>query len=423
MNRRQFLGAGVASASLLMARAALANPASAAGAIGEIGPAVAGHAPVVTLNGKSAKWRMHNGVKEFHLIAEEVEREFAPGMKVKCWGYNGMTPGPTIEAVEGERIRIYVSNRLKEHTTVHWHGLFVPSGMDGVGGLSQPHIKPGETYAYEFTLKNSGTFMYHPHADEMVQLALGMMGLLIVHPKHPPGPRPDRDYAMLLHNWDIDPGTRIAKPATMTDFNLWTINSKVFPAIAPMVARTGERVRIRIGNLSMHEHPMHLHGFAFKTVGTDGGWVPATAQIPEATVIVGVGQTRTVEFIADEPGDWAFHCHKSHHTMNAMGHDTPNLIGVDQRAAEETLRDLIPGYMAMGSKGMADMSAMAGMPLPDNTVPMMAGTGPYGPLEMGGMFTVLKVRKQLAADDYRDPGWYAPPKGTVAYQTPAPDFS
>ncbi|AXK38070.1 multicopper oxidase family protein [Crenobacter cavernae] len=421
MDRRKFLSVGAASAGVLMARAAMAAPQ--AGVIGEAGPAAGGHAPVVTLNGKSAKWRMRDGVKEFHLIAEEVEREFAPGMKVKCWGYNGMTPGPTLEAVEGERIRIYVTNKLKEHTTVHWHGLFLPSGMDGVGGLSQPHIKPGETYAYEFTLKNSGTFMYHPHADEMVQLALGMMGLFIVHPKRPVGPKPDRDYAMLLHNWDIEPGTRIAKPATMTDFNLWTINSKVFPAIAPMVARTGERVRIRIGNLSMHEHPMHLHGFAFKTVGTDGGWVPVSAQMPEVTVIVGVGQTRTIEFVADEPGDWAFHCHKSHHTMNAMGHDTPNLIGVDQKAAEEKLRDIIPGYMAMGSNGMADMSEMAGMPLPDNTLPMMDGKGPYGPLEMGGMFTVLKVRDRLPAGDYRDPGWYQAPKGTVAYKTRAPDFS
>jgi len=423
MDRRQFLSVGAVSAGALLTRAALATPAAQTGVIGEAGRPVAGHTPVMTLNGKSARWRMKDGVKEFHLIAEEVEREFAPGMKVKCWGYNGMTPGPTIEAVEGERIRIYVTNRLKEHTTVHWHGLFLPSGMDGVGGLSQPHIKPGETYAYEFTLKNSGTFMYHPHADEMVQLALGMMGLFVVHPKRPAGPKPDRDYAMILHNWDIEPGTRVAKPATMTDFNIWTINSRVFPGVAPMIAKTGERVRIRIGNLSMHEHPMHLHGFAFKTIGTDGGWVPGTAQIPEATVIVGVGQTRTIEFVADEPGDWAFHCHKAHHTMNAMGHDTPNLIDVDQKAAEEKLRGIIPGYMSMGSNGMADMSEMAGMPLPENTLPMMDGKGPYGPLEMGGMFTVLKVRDRLPAGTDRDPGWYAAPKGTVAYKTQAPNFS
>ena len=126
---------------------------------------------------------MKDGVKEFHLIAEPVKREFAPGMMVNCWGYNGMTPGPTIEAVEGDRVRLLVTNRLPEHTTIHWHGIILPNGMDGVGGLTQPHIKPGETFAYEFTLRQHGTYMYHPHADETVQMAMGMMGFLVIHPK------------------------------------------------------------------------------------------------------------------------------------------------------------------------------------------------------------------------------------------------
>ena len=151
---------------------------------------------------------MENGVKVFHLIAEPVKREFAPGMVVNCWGYNGPTPGPTIESVEGDRIRLLVTNRLPEHTTIHWHGIFLPNGMDGVGGLSQPHIKPGETYVYEFTLRQHGTFMYHPHADEMVQVAVGMMGMFIVHPKNPKLRRVDRDYCFMLHAWDVDPGTR-----------------------------------------------------------------------------------------------------------------------------------------------------------------------------------------------------------------------
>ena len=104
------------------------------------------YTPVVTPNGHSLPYKMKNGVKEFHLTAEPVEREFAPDMKVKCWGYNGQTPGPTIEAVEGDRVRIFVTNKLREHTSIHWHGIFLPNGMDGVGGLTQPHIKPGETY-------------------------------------------------------------------------------------------------------------------------------------------------------------------------------------------------------------------------------------------------------------------------------------
>lgn len=359
---------------------------------------------------------MNNGVKEFHLVAEEVEHEFAPRSKAKCWGYNGSTPGPTIEAVEGDRVRIFVTNNLPEHTTVHWHGLYLPSGMDGVGGLNQPHIQPGETYAYEFTLKQHGTHMYHPHADEMVQLAVGMMGLFIIHPKKGEPKRIDRDYAILLHNWALHPGTYRPDPTIMTEFDLWTFNSKVFPAIEPMVARTGERVRIRVGNLSMHEHPIHLHGVQFWVTGGDGGPLPEHQWRTEVTEVVGVGQMRNIEFVAI-PGDWAFHCHKSHHTMNAMGHGVPNSLGVDQSGIEKTIRSMLPGYMPMGKDGMAehqvhtDMEHMKG---PENTLPMSGGKGAFGNLEMGGMFTVMKVRDNLAPHDYTDPGPYKNPKGTVA---------
>jgi FtsP/CotA-like multicopper oxidase with cupredoxin domain len=289
------------------------------------------HAPgkVRTLNGWTLPHRMVGGVKEFHLVAEPIEHEFAPGTRAKCWGYNGSTPGPTIEATEGDRVRILVTNRLPEHTSVHWHGILLPSGMDGVGGLSQPHIKPGETYAYEFTLRQHGTHMYHPHADEMVQLAVGMMGLFIIHPKAGEVQPVDRDYAFLLHNWALHPGTWRPDPSVMQEFDLWTFNSKVFPAIEPIVASTGERVRIRIGNLSMWNHPVHMHGPRFDVTGGDGGRWPRTQWRSEVTELVSVGQTRDIEFVA-LPGDWALHCHMSHHTMNAMGHGVPNTLGVDQ---------------------------------------------------------------------------------------------
>ena len=145
-------------------------------------------------------------------------------------------------------------------------------------------------------------------------------------------------------------------------------------------------MRIRIGNLTMTNHPIHLHGHDFEVTGTDGGWMPQAARWPEVTADVAVGQMRAIEFVADEPGDWAFHCHKSHHTMNAMGHDVPTMIGVDHRGVAEKISELMPDYMAMGERGMADMGEME-MPLPDNTLPMMTGQGPFGPLEMGGMFT------------------------------------
>ena len=141
--------------------------------------------PVIILNGWSLPWRMKGNVKEFHLVAEPVVREIASVMKANLWGYNGHSPSPTIEAVEGDRVRIFVTNKLPEVTSVHWHDILLPSGMDGVTGLTQPGIAVGKTFVYEFVLQRSGTNMYHPHADEMTQMAMGMMGLFIVHPKDP----------------------------------------------------------------------------------------------------------------------------------------------------------------------------------------------------------------------------------------------
>jgi hypothetical protein len=369
----------------------------------------------VTLNGWTLPRRMNGEWKEFHLVAEEVEREIALGMVAKLWGYNGQTPGPTIEAVEGDKVRIFVTNKLPEHTSVHWHGMILPSGMDGVGGLTQPHIPVGKTFVYEFELRKSGTFMYHPHSDEMVQMAMGMMGSFVIHPKDPSFRRVDRDFAFVMSSYRFDPGTSLPKVAEMTDFNIWTFNARVFPGIDVMPVRLGDRVRIRIANLTMTNHPIHLHGHHFAVSCTDGGWVPESAQWPEATIDVPVGSIRAIEFVADNPGDWAFHCHKSHHTMNAMGHDVANFIGMRQHDLSTALRRAAPGAMAMGTSGMAEMAHMS-MPLPPNTLPMMTGTGPFGPIEMGGMFTVMKVREDLAPGDYRDPGWYKHPPGTVAHE-------
>lgn len=428
MKRRDFL---LAAGTMLPAAAitrALAQSGHAQHNQGEVTPAsraAQGYRPVHTPNGWTLPHKVVDGVKEFHLVAEEIEHEFAPGSKAKCWGYNGTTPGPTLEAVEGDRVRIYVTNRLPEHTSIHWHGLILPCGMDGVSGVTQPPIQPGETFVYEFTLQQHGTHMYHPHADEMVQMAMGMMGMFIIHPKHGDAEPVDRDYAILLHNWALHPGTARPDPAVMQEFDLWTMNSKVFPAIDSLVARSGERVRIRIGNLSMWNHPIHLHGVLFNVTGGDGGRWPKTLWRSEVTEIVGVGQARDIEFVA-VPGDWAFHCHMSHHTMNAMGHDLPNTLGVDQSGIEEQIRALLPGYMAMGESGMGehqhhtDSGHMRG---PRNTLPMMMGTGPFGNIEMGGMFTLVKVRDDIAAGDFSDPGWYSHPAGTMARRISSnPDY-
>lgn len=419
-------------------------------------PLPSGYTPVVTPNGSTMPWKMDNGVKVFHLIAEPVKREFTPGLMVNCWGYNGQTPGPTIEAVEGDRVRIYVTNKLPEKTSVHWHGMLLPNGMDGVTGLTQPGIEPGETYVYEFTLRQHGTLMYHPHADEMTQIALGMVGFFIIHPRVPEV-HIDRDFAIHLGEWKILADTATPNAMEMTDFNYFTFNSRVYPGTDTLVVKRNQRVRIRIGNITMDEHPIHLHGHTFWITGTSGGRIPASAHIPSNTVLVPVGDTRDVEFVADNPGDWAFHCHRTHHTMNGMVHDLPNMLGVPQKDSKAV--ELLPDIMPMGETGMDEMAemqmGMAGnstmdksqmkmdhgnmdmskgqmkmdhskmdmskgpmkmdmgsMSLPPNTVPMGSAPGPHGTIAMGGMFTVLKVRDQLSS--YADPGPYAAPHGTVA---------
>jgi FtsP/CotA-like multicopper oxidase with cupredoxin domain len=417
INRRQMI---FSTGAALAAGASLVKAADLPDARPTAPPSPDGlpYVPVITPNGSTLPFRLKDGVKEYHLIAEPVDREFAPGLKVKCWGYNGQTPGPTLEAVEGDRVRIFVTNKLQEHTSIHWHGVLLPNGMDGVGGLTQPQIKPGETWAYEFTLNQHGTQMYHPHADEMVQMAYGMMGFFIIHPRdRSVRDHCDRDFAIMLHEWAIAPGTYRPDPSVMVDFNHFTFNSRVFPGTEPLVMRTGQRVRIRLANLSMDDHPIHLHGSHIWVTGTDAGVVPPTARWPETTVLVPTGSVRDIEFIARFPGDWILHCHRSHHTMNAMGHGVPNMTGVDQSRGdlEDKIAKILPGYMAMGEGGMAEHQNHAKhMKGPVNTLPMMMGKGPFGNLEMGGMFTVMKVRDNL--NSYEDPGWYEHPEGTSAWK-------
>ncbi|WP_291066407.1 copper oxidase [Hydrogenophaga sp.] len=431
-SRRQFFaGAAAGVAGLAVARSALAGlPEPALQTSSNTAAPVLPHSgrpyhPVVTLNGWTLPWRMKDGVKEFHLVAEPVVREVSPGFVVNMWGYNGQSPGPTIEVVEGDRVRLFVSNQLPEPTSVHWHGQRLPAGMDGVAGLNQASIPVGKTFVYEFQARRPGTFMYHPHADEMVQMAMGMHGFWVTHPKtsHPYISEVQRDFCFLLNAFDVEPGSKTPRVNTMLDFNIWCWNSRIFPGIDSLNVRHNDRVRIRIGNLTMTNHPIHLHGHEFEVTGTDGGPTPPLSRWPEVTADIAVGQMRQLEFQATEEGDWAIHCHKSHHTMNAMGHDVPTMIGVDHRGLIQKIQQLVPDYMMMGERGMYDMKQMQ-MPLPDNTAPMMSGQGQFGPIGMGGMLSVLKVRKDQKPGDYSDPGPYRFPAGTVAREwqgsTPAP---
>ncbi len=381
--------------------------------------------PVVVPDGGALPFKVVDGAKVFHLAAEEVDHAFDSGLRAKCWGYNGRVNSTVIEAVEGERIRIYVTNRLPLATSVHWHGLYLPNGMDGVAGLTQPYIKVGETAKYEWTLRQHGTFMFHSHHDEMTQMGMGLIGMFVVHPRNPsPDYRVDRDFSLMVSEWSVKAGTMRPNTLEMNDFNVLTINGKVFPSTAPLVCRTGDRVRIRVGNLgAMDHHPMHIHGHHFRVTATDGEDIPLSAQWPETTVLVAVGQTRNLELITDAPGDWAFHCHMTHHVMNQMGHELPNMVGMKPGDLEEKIRPLLPAYMTMGHTGM-DMGKMAEvMPYPPNTISMKGASGPFGDyISMGGLFTIVKVRDRLKGYD-EDPGWYRHPPGTVAVRATEADLA
>lgn len=414
MDRRSFLhvGAGVAASALVTRRASADEPSPETTTPTSATSAPPGGQPrVITPNGRTLPLRIVDGVKVGHLVAEPVRNTFAPGLVAECWGYNGSTPGPTIEAVEGDRLRIYVTNRLPEATTVHWHGLVIPNGMDGVAGLNQRPIPPGETYVYELTLRSPGTFMYHPHYDEMTQIALGMTGMFIVHPLRPRGPAVAHDFVLMAHEWQIDPGARRPNANAMSDFNVLTFNGKSYPLTDPLLVGKGERIRIRFGNLGpMDHHPIHLHGVAFEVTQTDGGYVPVSARYPETTVLVPVGSTRTIELVPTESGDWSMHCHMTHHVMTQMGH-ARSMVGADTRTLDRRMSRVDPDYMTMGTRGMGGMGEME-MPAPENSAPMRGGRGPFGPVDMGGMFTILKVRDDVASADPN--GFYGYPRGTVS---------
>jgi FtsP/CotA-like multicopper oxidase with cupredoxin domain len=363
------------------------------------------------LNGWTLPWRMNNGVKEFHLVAEPVLREMAPGFTAHLWGYNGQSPGPTIEVVEGDKVRCSSPTGCPSARASTGTASACPTAWTASPASRSPPSKPGKTFVYEFVARRAGTFMYHPHADEMVQMAMGMMGFWVTHPRDAHAIARSIATTCSCSTRTTSPGASVPKTSTMTDFNLWSWNSRAFPGIAPLVARQHERVRIRVGNLTMTNHPIHLHGHEMQVTGTDGGPTTAGSRWPEVTVDIGVGQMKALEFTASAPGDWAFHCHKSHHTMNAMGHGVPTTLGVDTKDLADKISALVPNYMAMDN--MADMPMK--MPLPENTLPMSGGDGPHGSIDMGGMFTVVKIRPDIAHGDYRDPGWYKAPPGTVAY--------
>ena len=258
---------------------------------------------------------MDGDTKVFHLIAEPMKRKIVPWKTLDVWGYNGSCPGPTIQVQQGDRVRIHVENRLPESTSMHWHGLEVPIAQDGVPYVSQKPIAPGETYTYEFTVHQEGTFFYHAHSA--MQEMIGLIGMFIAHPRVNHTPKVDHDYGIVLQEWAVLPNSTVPNTAGM-EFNWLTFNGVAAPLTTPLIARLGSRVRMRFVNLGMDHHPIHLHGNQFVITGTEGGRAPESTWYPANTVLVGVAQARVVEFEAKYPGAWMIHCHLPHHMMNSM---------------------------------------------------------------------------------------------------------
>jgi len=271
--------------------------------------------PMLTPDVPDLRHELDGATKVFRLTAEPVQRKIAPFKTIDTWGYNGSCPGPTIQIQQGDRVRILFENKLPESTTVHWHGLEVPIEQDGVPYISQKPIPPGEKHVYEFTVHQEGTFFYHAHTA--MQEMIGQIGLFIAHPKTPYHPHVDHDFGIILQEWAVLPANTVPNTASM-EFNWLTFNGVSGPAITPMIVRLGSRVRLRIVNLGMDHHPIHLHGNQFVLTGTEGGRAPESTWYPMNTVLVGVAQARVVEFEAKFPGAWMLHCHLPHHMMNSM---------------------------------------------------------------------------------------------------------
>jgi FtsP/CotA-like multicopper oxidase with cupredoxin domain len=365
--------------------------------------------PVAVPDVPDMPWRFENGAKVFNITVEHVRTEFIPGRVVDAWGFNGSVPGPTIQINEGDHVRLIVENRLPEPFSMHWHGLEIPNDMDGIPGISQDPIPPGGTFTYEFTLHQNGTFFYHSHMA--MQEMMGLIGLFIIHPRRAHTPRVDRDFGIILQGWALLPNNTIPNSLAM-EFNWLTMNGKAGPATTPMLCRIGERVRIRLVNLGMDHHPMHLHGHQFYVTGTEGGRIRTTAVEPANTVLVGVAQARDIEFVANNPGDWHFHCHLPHHMMNQM----TSMVGPLMMTHANTAR---PGTMEGGmgiirGRALGESSspafgrsigvgaeaerAVTNMPLPAGQMPSFAQPARTAPPN-AGMFPGYPQDMFMVMDD------------------------
>jgi FtsP/CotA-like multicopper oxidase with cupredoxin domain len=246
--------------------------------------------------------RVENGVKIFDITASKIQWEVTPGQKVEAFAYNGTVPGPQIRVREGDRVRINLKNELDQSTAIHFHGLSVPNDQDGVPFITQPPVKPGQSFTYEFTVPHAGSHMYHSHHNATTQVMKGLLGAFIVEPKDVSSePKVDLDYVMILND----------------GLGGFTLNGKGFPATEPLVAKQGQTIRIRYMNEGMMIHPMHLHGMPMTVIAKDGWAQPAPWKCD--TLNVAPGERWDVLVHCTNPGRWAFHCHILPHAESEQG--------------------------------------------------------------------------------------------------------
>lgn len=280
---------------------------------------------VITPDVPNLPFILRNGIKYFQLVAEPVQREILRGLFIKGWGYNGSIPGPTIQVYPGDYVNIRVYNKLPEATSIHWHGLDVPNVMDGVPDVEpSPKIEPNCYFDYHFKIINPpGTHMYHTHHSVVKQEMMGLGGAFIILEPEEYKSNIHRDYFIMLQEfrvkglkegelktgvYDVDPYAH--------DFNFSTMNGRSFPFTTPLYVNYGDNVRIRLGNIVEKAHPIHIHGHQFTVAAADGNKIPYHNQMLKNTVLVASGETWDIEFTANNPGIWPFHCHIPHHMSN-----------------------------------------------------------------------------------------------------------
>lgn len=252
---------------------------------------------------RNLEFTMDGDVKVFELTCKNVQWESdVPGTFRPAFAYNDTIPGPTIRVTQGDRVRIIVHNEMDQSTSVHWHGLDVPTDQDGVTYVSQAPILPGETYTYEFPVTNYGSHMYHSHHNSMEQVVGGLLGAFIVDPADPAEePASDKEYIYILND-------------SLLGF---TVNGKGFPYTQPLTGKVGERIRIRFYNEGLMIHPMHLHGMPMEVFAKDGYVLPAPYKCD--TLNIAPGERYDVIVTVRAAGLWALHCHILSHVEGRNG--------------------------------------------------------------------------------------------------------